>query len=51
LKNEDLARFVIASLLLEVQAQEGSEIDGHDGQPGAEIASGSSFEEEFCRSF
>ena len=31
-----LARFVIASVLLEVRALEGSEIDGHDGQPWAE---------------
>jgi len=29
-------RFVIASLLLEVRASEGSEIDGRDGRSGAE---------------
>jgi hypothetical protein len=29
LKYQDLAQFVIASVLLEVRASEGSEIDGH----------------------
>jgi hypothetical protein len=45
------ARFVIASLLLEVWALEGSEIDTSDGRTVAEIASGWSSAEEFRRSF
>ena len=51
LRYEDRAQFVIASLLLEVRASDGSEIDGHDGQPGAQIASGWNSAEEFRRSF
>jgi hypothetical protein len=40
LRYEGLAQFVIASVLLEVRASEGSEVNTNDGQPDAEIASG-----------
>lgn len=47
LKNEGLAQFVIASVLLEMRAPEGSEIDGHRRSTWAEIASGRNPAEEF----